>query len=307
MRIVTERGYNIHIFPVVNRRGKKEEEYVIKNLFRVNKYSKWNYNCYRIMDFISTELRSKVEIEMNKIYGEIIIDPEHPFFQNLPYLINPKNKLNKQFLGLNNFYDFTIKRDIKQILNHPCIKGMSLNSLNKSLDMVNNFEFEVKGYSLYGYNDNKYDYSYKYSNWGKRSEKFVDINENFECVENKKNKKRKIIFKNTGIFSNILNHNVITRGYCDIKEPFYSLSKYANILYRHNFLSYPNRTTTLNSKTTSEFLGSSINEELHKNKINQRIEYLLNELQDNNLITILSKSKDLNKYYNFKVTNLLQK
>ncbi len=96
MNNISERGINASIFPVINPRGRSEKltsEYELKHndniIFRSKEGCIWNYNSYKLMDYIASHIRFRLVKKYRKHFNKIpktANTTDFPFFDSPEYL-----------------------------------------------------------------------------------------------------------------------------------------------------------------------------------------------------------------------------
>lgn len=300
--IISERGINIHLYPVVGSKGKDLARDYIRykngNIdFIAEKGSRWSYDCYRLMDFLSTKIRERFDQFCIKETGKII---KHGDLFNLQsaILLHSPNRVkeldpslicdNSHTKEMREFYNSEFKISIKEMLKSPCLKGLDGHIIKKVIKKASecnvkvNWFFKSESKIKEGYIN--YDFKNKYSNIDDQFDRLFK----FEFIEGTKGKDGKSYsnvcnFKFDTILSGIFIHNIITGGYSLIEEPFYSLSKYANILFRMFLLNYTNQKTTLDVNTVVHRLGFIYS---NPSALKKKFINLVQELYDYGLITL---------------------
>ncbi len=276
MVIISERGINIHFYPIVSLKGRKlEGDYVrYKNKkidFIAEEGSRWDYNCYRLMDFLSTCVREVFDQTCIDQLGEIIKTADHPTLQTCAVLLHSPNRTidldrnysadTKYIEEMRKFYSMGLRIPVRELLKAPSLKGIHASHLRKTIEKTSscrvkvNYQFksqsdkEINGYRLF-------DFKNKYCNF---NDDFTNLFD-YEYVPGKqsmdgKHYNAEYKFKFGSVLAGIFVHNIVTGGYSLIDESFYNLSKYANILFRMFLLNYTDQKTIIDMNTATHRLG----------------------------------------------------
>lgn len=300
--ILSERGINIHFYPIVGARGKDLSKDYIRykngNIdFIAKEGSRWDYNCYRLMDFLSTKIRERFDQICLRQMGKII---KHDDLLNLhnAILLHSPNRLqeldprnicnNSQTKEMREFYSSDFEVSIKEMLKSPCFQGLDGYAIKKIIKKASdcsvkvNWYFKSESKIKEGYTS--YDFKHTYSNLDGEFDQLF----NFEFKEGVRGKDGKSYsnicnFKFDTILSSIFIHNIVTGGYSLIEEPFYSLSRYANILFRMFILNYTNQRTILDMNTVTHRLGLIYS---NPSALKKRFTNLILELYEHRLISL---------------------
>ncbi|MCK5604563.1 hypothetical protein KAR91_21930 [Candidatus Pacearchaeota archaeon] len=302
--LVTERGVNIHIYPFKKSDKVKVIENKGERVFIGMVGHQWDYNCFRFMDFISTVIRNAFD----RHYLEQGITPVKSSHDSrlcrYSFLSNPTHiqDLQLEFDGNPGFaskdlicaYNPTFDIPIKTMLKSKCLKGMDNSFLRTIIERTSScmmrYKYQFLSESIR--RDNgliKHDYSRSH-----QSDTFETFF-NFKFIPGDVGKNGKLYnsrykFSFNTILGALFLHNLFTGGYCLIKEPFYSLSKDANMVFRKRFLPWSNMTTTLKMETVVGNLGLNWK---NKTMLNKKFKDILDELVGNKLIKIEKVEKGL--------------
>lgn len=289
MKIVSEICLNKKMRPMINSKGKIfPPVYTIgenEKTFSAPGDSRWDYNCYRLMDFFA----SKIKQGYDRTFGEIksVTDP---FLSNNMLLVNPSliNTLKTELESYNNgnktnnsLLTVTINASVKEMRNHECLQGISNYQLHETIKKASDCKVNMI-YDFKTIKDNKgvFDH-YKYDGF----DNFFSFEKiQGEAASNGKFYQTTYKFYFNTIIGYLFTHNILCAGWCVIEPPFYRLSPLSNILFRMEFLPFTNnikriliQDTVLNSLGIIE-KGKSV-----RKRIFRRI---VEELTDYNLIDI---------------------
>lgn len=320
MTLLTERGINLHLMPIINRNNKDnsknyEQKRFGTTIYKVEEGSEWTYDCYRLMDYFSTKVREKFNYDCAAYLGRYIKDLNDDWLhENLPFYNDAENKISsyekiltsggdpESFLSGSSKYSASADVLLNDMLQHPCLNHLNVTTLDRVIKMASNYKLSCN-WAILSKIDNKFKYSHKYNNHG-NAQNLFDI-EKLEGTTSKDGRvfNRGYKFKFNSMLSAMFLHNIYAGGYSLIEEPFYSLSKNTNMFYRLNFLCYPNKTTTVDSIKSMNRLGSTAKS---KSELNKRFKLIIEELNDNNLINILNTQKNNESgSFEYKVSNFM--
>ena len=292
--IISERGVNIHFFPIINSRGKNfEGTYIRKNKvgiieFEAEEGSRWTLGCYNLMDFFATKIRKRFDEECHKRFDKTL-KPEDAELRILcPLLENPNDiyDFEKYLNGDQNYniveksltwYRIQIGISVNEILKQSYIKSNQTHIKN-IVDYASKCKVKISYKFRSKSNDSKYRYHTDFTST------------NFYNLFNYKLKDNFYLFEFNTMLSVLFLHNLFTGGYEVVDPVVYSLSPSANILYRKRFLPYRNlKQVTLDVDTVSYYLGLS-----QKNKTDTRKVFVrtIEELIDSGLINLIRKTSD---------------
>lgn len=304
MTIISERGINIHFYPVVLLKGRKlKGDYVrYKNKkvdFIADEGSRWDYNCYRLMDFLSTCVREIFDQTCIDQLGQIIKTADHPTLQTCAVLLHsPRRTIdldrsypadNQYVEDMRKFYSIEVQRPVREILKAPSLKGIHASQLRQTIEKAASCRVKVN-YQFKSQSDKEigghrpFDFKNKYCNF---DADFTTLFK-YEYIPGKQstdgkhyNAEYKFMFGS--ILGGIFIHNIVTGGYSLIDESFYNLSKYANILFRMFLLNYTDQKTIIDMNTALHRLGfTNSNPTEQKNYFTK----LINELFSARLISL---------------------
>ncbi len=315
MRIIAERGVCVNIFPMVEARGKKfEGDYIIKRqgkpIFIGHENSRWDYNCYRVMDFVASKIREDFDNYCYQKFGEKNIPlsnfPQF-FLISRPDMIDNvyRDDLNNIMKNERNIYSVEFNINFNDMMKSDCLKGLQPYIIKDTLQKINNFKFKTN-YKIKTESNVKttdgislLDFSKGISNLNNNFTSFIKIKDSsYNLGVNNKKYNRKLNFclgpmYGCSEFTVAFMHNIFTGGYNVIKNPkkFYSLSKYANILYRLRFFQFNNIKTVLKFTNVMNELGLSMNNITNSKK---KFIQIIEDLADNKFIYIMDSGKDGN-------------
>jgi len=302
---ICERGINIHFYPMVDTRwhkltGKYIRKIGKKTVFIAQDGSRWDLNCFKFMDFLSTYIKADWDVECSGLFDDIIMSPYTDLIHNLPlfgkhtnvYEINNRRRYSA-FGIYQREYEISFK-DIKK--SESCV-GFSKHHILDVLEKIANCKIKTV-YAIYS-EGNKVIDGKRRASW---ENKFSNMNDDdsfqsifdYELVEGTVGKDgktycNKVIIKFSSQLGAIFLHNVFSTGYCRIDKSLYSLSKNAQILYRKRYLPYTTAATkvVLNHDILFHMLGLNVkNVTIAKRTFNNVIE----ELVDSKMIKIVGKT-----------------
>jgi len=293
---------------MVEARGKKfEGDYIIKRqghpIFIGHEDSRWDYNCYRVMDFIASKIREDFDEYCYKKWGKRNVSLN---LTNLPLVVRPditSELFNEELKTLVNIreirqtYSYKISVSYKELINHQCLKGLQLFQLQEVIQKIKNFKFKtdykIKSESNIRNTDGtpRLGFSNGISNINTNFSTIINIRETeYKLGVNNKKYNQKLEFElgpdyNASIFSIAFFHNIMSGGYQVINKPkqFYSLSKYAHILYRLRFLQFSKIRAYIKFSIIMKQLGLSTKNITNSKK---KFKQIIEELSDNKLIYI---------------------
>lgn len=295
MQMLSERGVNIHIYPIIQKRGRVfEGEHIKKNkgeiVFKATQESRWNLRCYKFMDYLSSRLRYAFEetmLRLNPNMG-LIKSISDPRLESFVLLMRPDLIHNiiegittpyGQYRGISAPYVHTPRISIKNVAKD--LKWMKSDVI-QTIKMISNYKFKTKynflTAKLYG-NTLQKNYSHFYDNSMGDFESIFNtefFDDESECM----------IKFNTG-FGVCFLHNIYVGGYQLIEKELYSLSESSQILYRKRFFPY--------NTLPKVYLG--IDQVLHiigissKNKTTERNVFnrIINELIEKTNVSLVEK------------------
>jgi len=307
MQLLTERGINVNFFPVKkNVEGNYFKEKNDKLIFLAQKGSRWTLRCYKLMDFLSSNIRVKFEnIYKNTRSGNIPRYPNHPFILESfgPMLELPFENLNnyqkyldgdQNYIYLKNAYaaivDVPISEitkitsyttdavlDTVKIASNCLVKTeYAVHSIIKRKPKGDDFIFGFKKWNNFGHSQNQTNFERLF---------------NYEVIDgeikNGRMYNRIIRFKFNTILGACFIHNVYTGAYQLLDDiPLYKLTESSQIIYRKHILFYPRLGITLNSKTITNTLGLISNNKTERKRVFKRV---IEELLDFQLIKIIER------------------
>jgi len=300
--IVSERSINLQMRPMVDGRGRS---FNINNTnmyapdfipscrgFTARSDSRWDYNCYRLIDYISSVIKKRIYID----YGNIrdAYDKRLEFLPLLkdPLLVYNFNRDLELGLGTSSvplYTRFSFTSTVKDIRNSPIFKGINNSELYTAIDKASSCKINVK-YQYKVIKDNKS----KYSEFDYSSD-FIFYNlfnvEQLLGPQSKDGKyyNRSYKFSFDTPLGCLFIHNMLCAGWCKIDDHFYELSKYANFLFRINFLPFNNIPIKLSIQKTLKSLGIT---EKTPSVRKKKFFKFLNELRDFKFIDVTSVDGD---------------
>jgi len=246
--IISERGINVHFYPMQSDRWNKLNGKYIRNknrkpVFIAQENSRWDLNCFKFMDFLSSYVKKEWDIYCFEGYGETVLNVNSelmniiPLFRNYSkiYEFGKTTKFNAL-----DMYKCEYIIPIKTITSFPSCKKMNINHIRDVLNKISSCKVKSE-YAIYSED------SIKQPTWQNLFSNLNDTDSfqsffDFEIMSSKgKNGKEYntiIKIKFNSQLGAIFLHNIYSTGYCRITEPFYNLSKNAQILYRKRFLPY---------------------------------------------------------------------
>ncbi len=312
-KIVSERGVNVHMFPMVENRWDKLEGKIIKKVgnrvvFVAQENSRWDLNCFKFMDFLATYIKNDWDDECTEYYQDIIDDP----YRNLTDLLPIYNRASNIYVINNHNNPFGIYQreytiPFRSISKSLSCKGWTKDIIKNTLQKITSCKVKTI-YALYCENsEDRSTWANKFSNMCETDEfqSFFDYD-----IEGKLYSNIAKIKFNSQLGAAFL-HNIFSSGYCFIDEPFYCLSKNAQILYRKRYLPYTTAASnvTLNKEKTFHILG--LNNSSNKTVSNKLFKNIIEELVDFDLIKIMGKSKNgsirTSKFSSVKSEDLIRK
>jgi len=299
MKMLSERGFNIHMFPMIQRRGRVfKEDYIRKDskgkiVFVAKEGSRWNLRCYKFMDWLSTKVRNRFDEYMlaefpdeglikscndQRIGDKCCLLYKPTYFLNILDCLKGNDSSYKM---LSQSYQWNPTIPLKQIAKEL---GWEKSHVIKVVEIITNckmrFSYQIKTGNLY---NNSMKFSFK---------NFSYVPEEFESFFNVdiKDGNCNFIF-NTGLGLCFI-HNLLTGGYELIDENLYKLSESAQLLYRQRIFTYPGFPTTITKDYVFNLLGITGKNKTSNNTLFKKI---IEELIEFKLIFIKDK-KDSNHY-----------
>lgn len=290
MKMIGERGYNIHFYPIIKRRGRSFEGNYVKNDFIAEENSRWTLRCYKFMDWLSTKMRQNFEKTMNLKYPDMGIPKSNEqrvhdycvLLSNPQYIYDLKRSFsnpNNGYYPLAKNYHETLIVDIKQLAKE--LKGFTKAEVKEVLRTIASCrvitKYQIKRYIIQN-NVTSFNYKFEYNNANEGFESLfnIEFNDNETTC--------KIVF-NTGLSICFL-HNIYTNGYEIIDDDMYKLSESAQIIYRKRFFQYNGFISKLSLNFVLDTLGIVNKNKTNNNNLFKRI---ITELSDYNLIDVLSE------------------
>jgi hypothetical protein len=317
MKMLSERGFNIHMFPMIPKKGRVfEGEYVRKNrkgetVFIAAEGSKWNLRCYKFMDWLSTKLRTRFDDNTFFINSELGII-KHIYDHRLSeyvLLTKPKwfydvvdgvqnrfsknEKLARPYKESYRIYYKDVSKDLKWEKKH----------VKETIEMISKCKFKTRyNFQTTKINNNRTtgNFDHGYTNLNSEFDKMFNVLfnkntdfDNGDCL---------IVFNTS--FSICFLHNLFTGGYQLIDNNLYNLSESSQLVYRQRFFTYGNLKfgTYLNIEWVMNFLNNNSPNKTAKVNLFKKI---INELISINGIEIKRKVSDTNYHltYNIKKQN----
>ncbi len=309
--LVTERGINYHFYHIIKSKGNKLTEDYIKRrndeiIFISKKGCSWDYNCYCLMDYFASmykEAFDKYWLDHGGPVTSFFDDRLNLFLfmQNGDYITelqrdfeNPGHLKSIRMDKLRLAYCPSFKKSIREMLKHPSLKHLDSKLLKQTIEKAASFMVKIRFEYISKRINKKGDLIFDFS------KSFNGVNSDFTNVFNYKSKIIKV-GKNNKIynteyeftFDTILGalfiHNLSCQTFTYLDESFYSISKYAHLLYRKRYLSWKTMTTTLRMDTVLSDLCLQ-----NKNYYEARKKFIsiVEELVDNNLINIQKMSPE---------------
>ena len=299
MNIVTERSINLQMRPMINARGKVFPPiYKIFNSaghenFTATGESRWDYNCYRLMDFLASKIKENVDKKIGEIFSATdsrLSELQIEILSNPDKVYSLKEKLDsyKKGADVKLIVVSVTQSTPREMLNSKCLEGIDRLNLDSTILKASsckvNIPFEFKTII-----DKKSKFvPFVYKNF--------DSFFTFEKISGEMSSDGKYYrptykFNFDTVLGYLFIHNIICAGCCKIEEPFYKLSNYANILFRMKFLPYSNYIKRV--LYMDDILTSLNIKEPNKRWRKQFFYRLINELRDFGLITISSITDDV--------------
>jgi|GEM_PF-6045710 len=299
MKMLSERGFNIHMFPMIQRRGRVfEGEYIRKNskgktVFVATENSRWNLRCYKFMDWLSSKIRNRFdeyvlaefpEEGLIKSCNDQRIGDKCCLLYKPSWFLDILNCLkgnDSSYKMLSQNYQWNPTIPLKQIAKEL---GWEKSHVIKVIETIRDckvrFSYQIKTGILS--NDSK---NFTFKN-------FSYVPEEFESFFNIEIKDGSCTFKfNTGLGLCFI-HNLLTGGYELIDENLYKLSESSQIVYRQRLFTYSNMITTITKNYVFNLLGITGKNKTNNNSLFKKV---IEELIEYKLIVIKDK-KDSNHY-----------
>jgi hypothetical protein len=312
--LVSERGINLHFYPVVKSKSKKlDEDYIKRRNNKITFISKkgcmWDYNCYCLMDYFASEYKNSFD-KHSVINGSgLIIDyydsrlDEFLFINRPDFIVDLQRELENPgyYPSLRDIYCKNFSRRTKEMTKHPSLNHMSGKILKSTIEKASSFMVKTK-YAFLAegkIRDNggflKRDYSNTFD--GIAGSEFYNLF-NFESKPLKIGKDKKSYnieynFSFNTILGALFFHNISCKSYNLINDSltFYNISKNANLLYRKRFMGLKDISTFLRMDTVLSDLGL-FNSNFSESK--KKFISIVEELADNKLIFIKKFKSDGN-------------
>jgi hypothetical protein len=311
--LVSERGINLHFYPVVKSRSRKLEEDCIKKrknqiVFISEKGCAWDYNCYCLMDYFASEYKNSFDKLCITNGSELIIDwydarlDEFLFINRPDFIVDFQRELETPGYHpkLRDIYCKNFSRRSKEMLKHPSLKHMSGKILKTTIEKASSFMVKTK-YAFLAEGKTRYDGYLKrdFSNSfdGIAGSEFYNLF-NFESKpltigKDKKNYNIEYYFSFNTILGALFLHNISCKSYNLINDSFtfYNISKNANLLFRKRFISLKGISTFLRMDTVLSDL-SLYNSNFSESK--KKFISIVEELTDHKLIFVKKFEPDGN-------------
>lgn len=314
MQMLSERGVNVGMFPMINKRGRSFNENYIRERNRRPEFiaeagSKWDIKCYKLMDYLATEIRLgfvKNLTELNPDMG-IPKNPSDPRLTSSCAFLNNASKAvnileNDIYFNSNDasflkrIYQMSFTRSLKEIA--KAVPGFSdSRTVKEAIIQVANCKIKMR-YPIYSFSekDKKYNFNFVYNNFD--IAKPFDSFFNYELIEGNSRSDGRVynescVFHLNTMIAACFLHNIFTGGYQLIDEPFYSLSESTHLIYRKRLFIYSNINTILTQDYVTYALGLNSKYTSERNKIFNRI---VDELVDNKLVRLDKKDKNGSAY-----------
>lgn len=264
MIMLSEVGINRHIFPMIPKRGRKfEKDYVVVNkknepIFIAEKDSRWNIRCYKFMDYLSSLVRDKFNIDMfneNPELGAVIRldDPrlsKHYLLSApsnfIPIILKgfeyPKSREGELAIAYNKPIKISYKEAAKDL-------GWYKNDVKLIIETILKFKFKTK-YEIHTFKKrNSIKSSFKISSYN-------NLEEDFETLFNVELNKDNCVINFNTPFGVCFIHNIHTSGYELINDVIYNLSESTQIIYRKRFFTF---SKLLNVPISKEYVLKHLN------------------------------------------------
>jgi len=302
MKMLSERGFNIHMFPMIPKRGKIPKngrfiENVIvrkdrqgKVVFKATSDSKWNKRCYIFMDWLSSKIRSNFNLKIltvNPGLG-IVKRLDDPRLQDM-YLLNRPDLIHEIIIGVNNpssaqgslgnVYRYSLAVLYKEVAKD--LKWQK-NDVKMIIKMISDCKFitEYKMQTIKPNTTKTGQFIKSYKSYDFESIFNVEIND----------REAEINF-NTGYGICFL-HNIFTGAYekIDDNDDLYKLSENTQFIYRQTFFTYGILPKVyLRMDRVFRFLNITTENSTNKKKLFKKI---INELSTVNRIQLKRKVND---------------
>jgi hypothetical protein len=299
MQLLSERGFNRHIYPIIPYRGRDlSKEYYVKKdpqgkiIFMATKDSRWNLRCYKFMDYLSTLIRKQFDdwmVQSNPGLGLVTDyrDPRLSQFSlytrpdNMYYILKGMKSIGGRDWDTFNPYNKNIRINYKEVAKALKWEKKHVKTI---VEMISNYKFRTKYEFKTVDVDLKTTPTFK-ANYNNLEYKTFESIFNAEIgVTNKYKDGDDLRFLDRGIDDIDINfrtgfgvcfiHNIFTGGYQLINEdePLYNLSESTQIIYRDRFFTFNKmKHIYLNDEWICNKLGITTNNVTAKKNIIKKI------------------------------------
>ncbi len=263
--LISERSLNRVVKPMINSKGFKKEFPVEYDGNLITNF--WSEKCFNLMDFFASYMWFKYK-EKNEVFFNV----------KTPYLLIQKNKqfkcLNPNTIidlensfNLNNINNTLRLKDVKiqisarEMKRYPQIKKLRLFELEDVIKRTSEcghiINYEVRSFDLA---TNKF-YKFNYKNQN------IDSFFKYKIIDVKYSTNNNIIdtiyeFSFDTFLGNLFLYNIYNMNFDYIKKDFYTISRYAQILYRKFMLTHKRNKMHFLTNTASERLSLTNNTNL---------------------------------------------
>lgn len=292
--LVTEMSINKNMRPMIDARGRTfsepyraEFQYGGRPNFKALSSSRWDLNCYKLIDVLSTAIKKIFDSSYGNIRGVRDLKQKGINIKLLenPNLIYPDEEENRSVEDSCDMYKLNFMISVKDLRKSSILKGISNAALYDTIEKASTCKINIP----YGFMSKKPDGSYGYITYRYDGYQTLFKAERLLGQVSNDGKYYNSCYNftfNTPI-GFLFVHNIFCGGWCKIDFDFYSLSRYANILYRMQFLPYTDIVRNLKVDSTLKSLGITSSNPTIRKKTFFRI---INELRDSNFIDIISVS-----------------
>lgn len=311
--ILTEKMVNNCFYPVTYKLNNKLKY----SDFIIYEGSKWDLNCYNLVDILSTKIRKKFENSIKRLWNASINGPYDsrlpPYF---PLCSQPErikqlepdyeDKDNPDVKELKHSCNLKISIPITEISNSIPFKHSNNNVIRKTIEIISTCLMRVIcRVNIQLQNKKNFTFQHKYQ---MKTPTTLFKYEYIEGIEGKDKRyygsKYRFIFD--GVLGSIFINNIGTGAYnlIEFPEDFYNLSKYANLLFR-KFLLHLDHTPVINLERdiVLSYIGIYDKEPYQQKR---RFKLIIEELQDLKFINICWNEK-ISKFPSYYKVNRIKK
>lgn len=303
MQMLSERGFNRHVYPIIPYRGRDlDKAYYVKKdpqgkiIFTATKESRWNLRCYKFMDYLSTIIRKQFDdwmVQSNPGLGLVTDYRDQRLSQfnlftrpdNMYYVLKGMKSIGGKDWDTFSPYNKNIRINCKEVAKYLKWEKKHVKTI---VEMISNYKFKTNyQFKTVDVNFNEQPTFKKHSYNNLEYKTFESIlNASFGATtkypdyEGMDRTEDDIDINFCSGFGVCFIHNIYTGGYQLINddEALYNLSESTQIIYRDRFFTFDKmKHIYLNDEWICNKLGiTTTNVTSKKNIIKKIIDELTN-------------------------------